>query len=62
MSNESDNGKKSGNIGCFIVIFLLIASGIPAAAKGEGPIGVIVVVIIGLIVAYYVAKAVSGTD
>lgn len=52
MSDDSNNSNnKKGSIGCFIVMFLLIASGIPAAVKGEGPIGTIVVVIFGLIVA-----------
>lgn len=37
MEEQNDNGK--GGVGCFIVTFLMIAAGIPAATKGEGPIG-----------------------
>lgn len=58
---KSDN-KNNGSWGCFIITFLIIAAGIPAATKGEGPIGTIVVVILGLAIAYYVAKALSGKD
>ena len=64
MEEQNDNGK--GGIGCFIVTFLMtflmIAAGIPAATKGEGPIGTIVIVIGGLAVAYYMAKALTGRD
>lgn len=37
-------------------------SGIPAATKGEGPIGTIVVVILGFALAFYIAKTLSGKD
>lgn len=40
----------------------MIAAGIPAATKGEGPIGTIVIVIGGLALAYYMAKALTGRD
>lgn len=33
-----------------------IAAGIPAATKGEGPIGTIVVVIFGFALAFYILK------
>lgn len=59
MSNK-DNGKK-GNTGCFIITFLVIAAGILSAlahAK-EGPIGSVVILIFGIAVAWYVAKALS---
>ena len=60
MEEQNDHGK--GGIGCFIVTFLMIAAGIPAATKGEGPIGTIVIVIGGLALAYYMAKALTGRD
>lgn len=60
MEEQNDNSK--GGIGCFIVTFLMIAAGIPAATKGEGPIGTIVIVIGGLALAYYMAKALTGRD
>ena len=60
MEEQNDNGK--GGIGCFIVTFLMIAAGIPAATKGEGPIGTIAIVIGGLALAYYMAKALTGRD
>ena len=60
MEEQNDNGK--GGIGCFILTFLMIAAGIPAATKGEGPIGTIVIVIGGLALAYYMAKALTGRD
>lgn len=60
MEEQNDNGK--GGIGCFIVTFLMIAAGIPAATKGEGPIGTIVIVIGGLALAYYMAKTLTGRD
>lgn len=60
MEEQNDNGK--GGVGCFIVTFLMIAAGIPAATKGEGPIGTIVIVIGGLALAYYMAKALTGRD
>lgn len=60
MEEQNDNGK--GGIGCFIVTFLMIAAVIPAATKGEGPIGTIVIVIGGLALAYYMAKALTGRD
>lgn len=60
MEEQNDNGK--GGIGCFIVTFLMIAAGIPAATKGEGPIGTIVIVIGGLALAYYMAKVLTGRD
>lgn len=60
MEEQNDNGK--GGIGCFIVTFLMIAAGIPAATKGEAPIGTIVIVIGGLALAYYMAKALTGRD
>lgn len=41
-------------------MFILIAAGIPAATKGEGPIGTIVVVIFGFALAFYIAKALNG--
>lgn len=42
----SEENKNKGSWGCFIFVFILIAAGIPAATKGEGPIGTIVVVIL----------------
>lgn len=54
----SDENK--GSWGRFIFVFILIAAGIPAATKGEGPIGTIVVVIFGFALAFYIAKALSG--
>ena len=38
----------------------MIAAGIPAATKGDGPIGTIVIVILGIALARYIAKALSG--
>lgn len=58
----SEEKKNNGSWGCFIVIFLLIAAGIPAATKGEGLIGTIVIVIGGIALAYYIAMAMSGKD
>ena len=60
--SEDKKNNSNGSWGCFIVIFLFIAAGIPDATKGEGPIGTIVVVILGLVIAYYIAKAMSGKD
>lgn len=60
MEEQNDNGK--GGVGCFIVTFLMIAAGIPAATKGEGPIGTIVIIIGGLALAYYMSKALTGRD
>lgn len=60
--SEDKKNNSNGSWGCFIVIFLFIAAGIPAATKGEGPIGTIVVVILGLVIAYYIAIAMSGKD
>ena len=59
MSNK-DNGKK-GNTGCFIITFLVIAAGIHSALahSKEGPIGSVVILIFGIAVAWYVAKALS---
>lgn len=59
---EEQNDKGKDGIGCFIVAFLMIAAGIPAATKGEGPIGTFVVTIGGLAFAYYIAKALTGRD
>ena len=59
---EEDNKNGQGGIGCFIVTFLVIASGIPMAIKGEGPVGTIVIVLGGLALAYYLAKTLSGRD
>ena len=61
---EKGKEKRKGSIGCFVVMFLVIASGIPMAVKheGEGSVGVIFIVIFGLAVAWYVAKAMSGFD
>lgn len=58
--NDKENDKK-GNTGCFIITFLVIAAGIPltlAHAK-EGPIGSVVILIFGIAIAWYVAKALS---
>lgn len=60
--NRKRNRDNRWNIGCFIVMFIFIAGGIPVATKGEGPIGTFVITIIGLVIAYYVAKAVSNRD
>ncbi|MDE6535946.1 MAG: hypothetical protein K2K82_08080 [Muribaculaceae bacterium] len=60
--SEDKKNNTNGSWGCFIIIFLFIAAGIPVAIKGEGPIGTMVVVIFGLVVAYYIAKAMSGKD
>ncbi len=59
---EEQKDDKKGGIGCFILVFLMLASGIPLAAEGEGPIGTFVVVVIGLIGAYYLAKVLTGRD
>lgn len=48
----SEENKNKGSWGCFIFVFILIAAGIPAATKGEGPIGTIVVVIFGFVLAF----------
>ena len=56
----SEENKNKGSWGCFIFVFILIAAGIPAATKGEGPMGTIVVVIFGFALAFYIAKALSG--
>lgn len=55
------NDEKKGNTGCFIIIFLFIAAGIPAtlASAKEGPIGSIVILILGIVVAWKIAKAIS---
>lgn len=58
----SENKENNGGWGCFIIVFLMIAAGIPAATKGEGPIGTIVIVILGIALAWYIAKALSGKD
>lgn len=61
MAQTNDEDKK-GKTGCFIVTFLLILSGLPAALSHEDSVrtlGIIPMVIIGIIVAYHVAKAVS---
>lgn len=58
----SENDKNGGSWGCFIIVFLIIAAGIPAATKGEGPIGTLVIVILGIALAWYIAKAMSGKD
>ena len=58
----AEDNKNNGSWGCFILVFILIAAGIPAATKGEGPIGTLVVVIFGLALAFYIAKALSGKD
>lgn len=60
MAEQKDD--KKGGIGCFILVFLMFASGIPLATEGEGPIGTFVVVVIGLIGAYYLAKVLTGRD
>lgn len=60
--NKEQKDKDKVPTGCFIVVFLMLAAGIPAATKGEGPIGTFVVVIVGLIIAYYIAKAITGRD
>ncbi len=62
MNNEDKN--KKGNTGCFIITFLMIAAGIPAALaqEKEGPIGSIVIVIFGIAVAWSVAKAISNSN
>lgn len=58
----SENKENNGGWGCFIIVFLMIAAGIPAATKGEGPIGTIVIVILGIALAWYIAKALSGKN
>lgn len=58
MAEQKDD--KKGGIGCFILVFLMLASGIPLATEGEGPIGTFVV--IGLIGAYYLAKVLTGRE
>lgn len=50
------------NTGCFIIIFIFLISGIPAATKGEGPIGAIVISIGSLFIAYLLAKKLSDKD
>lgn len=53
---------KKGNLGCFIIVFIIIASGIPLALKNKENVelfGMIPIIIIGLIIAYYIAKAMS---
>ena len=60
MSNKEND--KEGNTGCFIIIFLVFAAGIPVtlAHTEEGPIGSMVIVIVEIVVAWYVAKALSN--
>lgn len=60
--SENKKNNSNGSWGCFIIVFLMIAAGIPAATKGEGPIGTIVIVILGIALAWYIAKALSGKD
>lgn len=57
-----DNNDKKENNGCFIIIFLFIASGIFPALKSadEGSIGSFVIVVFGICAAWGVAKALSG--
>ena len=50
------------SFGCFIVVFILLLSGIPMAIKGEGPIGTLVIIIGGVAVSFYLAKMFSGRD
>lgn len=59
---EKQNKNDKGSIGCFIACFFWLAIGIPAATKGEGPIGTIVIVIVGLAISYYFARTMSGYD
>lgn len=61
MGEKESNDDKVGT-GCFVVLFLMLAAGIPAATKGEGPIGTFVIVVVGLVIAYYIAKALTGRD
>lgn len=55
------NNEKKNNPGCFIIIFLIISSGIfPALhSANEGPIGSFVIVILGICIAWSIAKALS---
>lgn len=60
--DEKDNNEKDKDKGClFIIVFLIFAGGIPAAVNsaGEGPIGTTVIVVGGLVIAYYIARSVS---
>lgn len=54
-----NNEKGKENKGCFIITFIVIASGIfPALhSANEGPIGSFIVVILGICVAWGIAKA-----
>ena len=56
-----DNDDKKGNKGCFIIVFLFIASGIfPLLhSANEGPIGSLVIVVFGICVAWGIAKSLS---
>lgn len=60
--DKNNNEEKKTGFGCFIVTFLLLIAGLPAAIKGEGPIGTSVIIIVGLVLAYYLAKSLSGWD
>lgn len=62
MAEKEGNDNDKAGTECFVVIFLMLAAGIPAATKGEGPIGTFVIVVGGLALAYYVAKALTGRD
>ena len=53
---KGEKKKDNANLGCAIVVFFLFLSGIPAAAKGEGPIGTMVVAALGIAISYYFAK------
>ena len=59
MNNKGNKNEKT--TGCFIITFLITASGIPSvlAHAEEGPIGSTVILIFGVVVAWYVAKALS---
>lgn len=63
MESKNQKDKKKNNAGCFIFTFLLIASGIPLALKNESNVrflGVIPIIILGLVIAYYVAKSLNN--
>lgn len=61
INDEQTKNDKPG-WGCFALTFIMIASGIPMATKGEGPVGTTVIIIAGLAVAFFIARALSGRD
>lgn len=61
-SNENKDSDRNLNIGCGVIVFIFLICGIPAATKGEGPIGSIVITIGSIVIAYYISKALANLD